>query len=345
MELVFATNNQNKLSEIRSLINSSVKILSLEDIGCSDELPETNPTLKLNAYQKAKYVFDKFGYDCFSDDSGLEIHALNGEPGVYSARYAGEDCNAKNNINKVLLNLKNNKNRNANFRTVISLLLKGESYFFEGTCQGSISEAILGSNGFGYDPIFIPSGTSMTFAEMSKFEKGKLSHRSKAVKKLIEFLNNENKVVVIGSGFSGLSAAAFLAKSKMDVTVVEKNDQLGGRARVIKENGYVFDMGPSWYWMPDIFENFFNEFDVKTQDFYNLLELNPGFKMIFQSDELEISSDFNEVCTLFEKYESGASDKLKDFIADAQKKYLIGIDFMYKSPGVSFLNFFLKKLY
>ena len=108
----------------------------------------------------------------------------------------------------------------------------------------------------------------------------------------------KNKVVVIGSGFSGLSAAAFLAKSKMDVTVVEKNDQLGGRARVIKENGYVFDMGPSWYWMPDIFENFFNEFDVKTQDFYNLLELNPGFKMIFQSDELEISSDFNEVCTL-----------------------------------------------
>ena len=191
MELVFATNNQNKLSEIRSLINSSVKILSLEDIGCSDELPETNPTLKLNAYQKAKYVFDKFGYDCFSDDSGLEIHALNGEPGVYSARYAGEDCNAKNNINKVLLNLKNNKNRNANFRTVISLLLKGESYFYEGTCQGSISEAVLGSNGFGYDPIFVPSGTSMTFAEMSKFEKGKLSHRSKAVKKLIEFLNNE----------------------------------------------------------------------------------------------------------------------------------------------------------
>ena len=154
----------------------------------------------------------------------------------------------------------------------------------------------------------------------------------------------KNKVVVIGSGFSGLSAAAFLAKSKMDVTVVEKNDQLGGRARVIKENGYVFDMGPSWYWMPDIFENFFNEFDVKTQDFYNLLELNPGFKMIFQSDELEISSDFNEVCTLFEKYESGASDKLKDFIADAQKKYLIGIDFMYKSPGVSFFEFFSKEI-
>jgi len=154
----------------------------------------------------------------------------------------------------------------------------------------------------------------------------------------------KNKVVVIGSGFSGLSAAAFLAKSKMDVTVVEKNDQLGGRARVIKENGYVFDMGPSWYWMPDIFENFFNEFDLKTQDFYNLLELNPGFKMIFQRDELEISSDFNEVCTLFEKYESGASDKLKDFIADAQKKYLIGIDFMYKSPGVSFFEFFSKEI-
>ena len=154
----------------------------------------------------------------------------------------------------------------------------------------------------------------------------------------------KNKVVVIGSGFSGLSAAAFLAKSKMDVTVIEKNDQLGGRARVIKENGYVFDMGPSWYWMPDIFENFFNEFDVKTQDFYNLLELNPGFKMIFQGDELEISSDFNEVCTLFEKYEMGASDKLKDFIVDAQKKYLIGIDFMYKSPGVSFFEFFSKEI-
>ncbi len=152
------------------------------------------------------------------------------------------------------------------------------------------------------------------------------------------------KAIIIGSGFSGLSTAAFLAKSGFQVTVIEKNNEIGGRARVLKEKGYSFDMGPSWYWMPDIFDNFFSEFDKKTSDFYSLIKLNPGFKMIFEEDEIEISSDFKIICKLFEKYENGAGKKLECFIEDAKKKYNIGIDFLYKSPGISVMELFRKEI-
>ena len=188
MELVFATNNLNKLSEIRSLVTGGIKILSLRDINCHEDLPETNPTLHENALQKAKYVFDNYGFNCFADDSGLEIDALGGEPGVYSARYAGEECNSEDNINKVLHKLEKEQDRLANFRTVIALVIDGKENLFEGECEGSIKEKRSGLKGFGYDPIFIPAGYYKTFAEMNKVEKGLISHRGKAVKKLVSFL-------------------------------------------------------------------------------------------------------------------------------------------------------------
>ena len=188
MELVFATNNLNKLSEIRSLVPSSIKILSLVDINCYEELPETNPTLQENALQKAKYIFDNYGFNCFADDTGLEIDVLGGEPGVYSARYAGVDCNAENNIKKVLEKLDEKSERFAQFRTLIALVINGKKTFFEGVCMGNITYDKIGSEGFGYDPIFIPDGFHQTFAEMNKNQKGKISHRGKAVKKLVNFL-------------------------------------------------------------------------------------------------------------------------------------------------------------
>ncbi len=150
--------------------------------------------------------------------------------------------------------------------------------------------------------------------------------------------------IVIGGGFSGLSTAAFLAKSGIHVTVLEKNTQLGGRARMLEHSNYLFDMGPSWYWMPDIFENFFNEFNTKTKSFYELIKLDPGFRMIFDSGEIDISADFETTCLLFEKYEEGSSLKLKEFIRDAKSKYDIGIDFMYNSPGVSVIELFTKQI-
>ena len=153
-----------------------------------------------------------------------------------------------------------------------------------------------------------------------------------------------SKIIVIGSGFSGLSCAAILAKNGLEVTVIEKNEQIGGRARVIKENGYTFDMGPSWYWMPDIFDNFFNEFNLKTHDLYKLKKLDPGFRMIFEQDEINIRSSFKEVCNLFEKYEQNGEKKLRDFILDAQKKYELGLDFLYKSPGISIKELFNKNV-
>ncbi len=191
MKLVFATNNINKLSEIRDLLPDSIEILSLKDINCYEELPETNPTLHGNAMQKAKYIANNYGFNCFADDTGLEIDALEGRPGVYSARYAGESCNAKENINKVLSELEMAQNRFANFRTVIALILDGKEKFFEGKCPGLISSYECGDKGFGYDPIFIPSGFTKTFAEMSRKEKGVISHRGKAVKKLVQFLSLE----------------------------------------------------------------------------------------------------------------------------------------------------------
>lgn len=188
MKLVFATNNPNKLYEIQSLVPDGIEILSLKEINCNEELPETNPTLKGNALQKAKYVFDNYGFNCFADDTGLEIDAINGEPGVYSARYAGEDCKAEDNIKKVLEKLKGKTNRTSKFRTVIALIIDGKETLFEGECKGSITRNKSGVEGFGYDPIFTPKGFNLTFAEMNKDEKGAISHRGKAVKELVAFL-------------------------------------------------------------------------------------------------------------------------------------------------------------
>ena len=190
MKLVFATNNLNKLSEIRSLVPTGIEILSLKDINCNEDLPETNPTLQENALQKAKYVFDNYGFNCFADDTGLEIDTLGGEPGVYSARYAGEDSSAEDNMKKVLDKLEGEKERSAKFKTVIALIIDGEETVFEGECKGRMTNTKSGVEGFGYDPIFIPSGYKLTFAEMNENEKGRMSHRGKAVKELVGFLHD-----------------------------------------------------------------------------------------------------------------------------------------------------------
>ena len=188
-KIVFATNNKHKLSEIRDLVFQHIKILSLSEINCFEEILETHNTFKGNALQKAEYIFTSYGYDCFADDSGLEISFLGGEPGVYSARYAGNGCLSEDNIRKVLDKLGNSKNRNAKFKTVIALIINNQQIFFEGECKGEITHEIRGSGGFGYDPIFIPEGHDITFAEMTKSQKGEISHRGQAVKKLIDFLS------------------------------------------------------------------------------------------------------------------------------------------------------------
>lgn len=188
MELVFATNNQHKLHEIQSMLGDKIKILSLKDIGCNEEIPEEQPTLEGNARQKSEFIYEKYGYSCFADDTGLEIEALNGEPGVYSARYAGEEKNAEANMERVLDKLQEIKNRNARFRTVISLILNGEEFQFEGIVEGEIISQKRGGEGFGYDPVFQPIGYSETFAEMNLDEKNKISHRGRAVRKLIDYL-------------------------------------------------------------------------------------------------------------------------------------------------------------
>lgn len=188
MKLVFATNNQNKLKEARAILKDKVDILSLKDIDCSDDIPETADTLEGNALLKAKYIYNKFHINCFSDDTGLEIKALNGEPGVYSARYAGSDKNAEDNMKKVLLKMQNKEERSAQFRTVIALILDGKEYSFEGIIKGEIIKEKQGNSGFGYDPIFRPLDSSMTFAEMSDKEKNGMSHRAIALSKLNEFI-------------------------------------------------------------------------------------------------------------------------------------------------------------
>lgn len=188
MQLVFASNNKNKIKEIQLLLPDSIQILSLEDIGCNEDIPETANTIEGNAILKANYVTQKYGYDCFADDSGLEVAALNGEPGVFSARYAGEPKNDENNIDKLLANLKDVNNKKANFKTIICLNLKGEQYLFTGIINGQIIEERIGNNGFGYDPIFVADGYQKTFAELSLEEKARISHRGIAVKKLIDFL-------------------------------------------------------------------------------------------------------------------------------------------------------------
>ena len=186
-KIVFATGNPNKLKEIKSAIKS-FEIVGLKDLGITEEIPETGDTLKKNALQKAKYVYDKTGLDCFSDDTGLEIEALNNRPGVCSAMYAGPDCNAENNMQKVLKELEGKTNRNAQFKTVIALLLQGKEYFFEGLVSGEILKEKTGKDGFGYDPIFKPLGYKESFAEMSIAQKNEISHRGLAVKKLVKFL-------------------------------------------------------------------------------------------------------------------------------------------------------------
>ena len=193
MKIVFATNNPNKLEEIQSLIPKEIEIISLKEIGCNEDIPETGDTLEANAFQKAHYIKDNFNYDCFADDTGLEIDELNGDPGVYSARYAGPERNANANMNKVLNELKGKKNRKAQFRTAIALILKGEEHLFEGKVEGYISKDKQGNEGFGYDPIFIPENNIRSFAQMSMQEKGAISHRGRAVKKLVTYLNNLSK--------------------------------------------------------------------------------------------------------------------------------------------------------
>lgn len=190
MELVFATNNAHKLEEVQHVVGDKFVLKSLADIGCDDDIPETGVTFQENAQQKTDYLFQKYRVDCFGDDSGLEIDALNGEPGVYSARYSGSRDMEKN-IDLVLENLQDQENRRARFKTVISLYLNGEQHFFEGTVEGRIIAGRTGTAGFGYDPIFIPDGYEKTFAEMSLEEKNKISHRSQAVAKLVGFLNSK----------------------------------------------------------------------------------------------------------------------------------------------------------
>ena len=192
MNIVFVTNNQNKLSEIKNLVSSNYNILSLKDIDFHNDIDETENTLVGNAILKAKCIHSRFGLDCFADDTGLEIDVLDGRPGVYSARYAGPQCNAKDNIDKVLSELKNFENRSARFITVIALILNGKQFFFKGECKGYITKIPRGKDGFGYDPIFQPLKSKLTFAEMNQSEKGKISHRGIAVKKLIDFLNKQN---------------------------------------------------------------------------------------------------------------------------------------------------------
>ena len=192
MNIVFVTNNQNKLSEIKNLVSSNYNILSLKDIDFHNDIDETENTLEGNAMLKAKCIHSRFGLDCFADDTGLEIDVLDGKPGVYSARYAGPQCNAKDNIDKVLSELKNFENRNAKFITVIALILNGKQFFFKGVCKGYITKIPRGKDGFGYDPIFQPLKSKLTFAEMNQSEKGNVSHRGIAVKKLIDFLNKQN---------------------------------------------------------------------------------------------------------------------------------------------------------
>jgi len=188
MQLVFATNNQNKVNEIKSLLGEGIEIVSLKDIGCNEELPETQETLEGNALQKARYVADNYNVNCFADDTGLEVDSLNGAPGVYSARYAGEQCTAEDNMTKILSELEGKENRKAKFRTIVALILNGKEHSFEGKIDGSITRSKSGSDGFGYDPIFQPNGFDITFSEMSMAEKNAISHRGKAVAKLVAFL-------------------------------------------------------------------------------------------------------------------------------------------------------------
>jgi XTP/dITP diphosphohydrolase len=190
MKLVFATNNLNKLAEVQKMLPSTIELLSLKDIDCFNEIEETAKTLEGNAKIKANYITENFKYNCFADDTGLEVESLNGAPGVFSARYAGEPANSENNMEKLLTNLNNHTNRNAQFRTSICLNLNGEQFLFDGICKGEILHQKQGDKGFGYDPIFKPNNYNVSFAEMSAEDKNNISHRGLAIKKLVDFLTN-----------------------------------------------------------------------------------------------------------------------------------------------------------
>ncbi len=189
-KIVFATNNKNKAEEVQALLGPAYKVLTLEDIGCQEDIPETAGTLDGNAKQKAAYVYNKYGMNCFADDTGLEVESLGGEPGIYSARYAGSQRNSEDNMALLLQKMEGKTNRNARFRTVVALVIDGEYSFFEGIAEGEITTEKSGVKGFGYDPIFLPKNQSKTFAELTKTAKNKISHRGKAVRKLINYLKN-----------------------------------------------------------------------------------------------------------------------------------------------------------
>ena len=191
MKLVFATNNLHKLEEIRAILGTDFEIVSLEEIGCREDIPENQDTLEGNALEKARYVKEHYGFDCFADDTGLEVEALDNRPGVYSARYAGPDKNSEDNMNRILEELEGIENRGARFRTVIALIHNGEEMTFEGEVKGVILKERQGSAGFGYDPVFQPQGFDGSFAEMSPEQKNRISHRGRAVEKLVSYLENE----------------------------------------------------------------------------------------------------------------------------------------------------------
>jgi XTP/dITP diphosphohydrolase len=195
MKLVFASNNKNKLVEVRHQLPAEIELLSLEDIGCHEDIAETAYTIEGNAILKANYVTQNYGYDCFADDTGLEVEALNGAPGVYSARYAGEEKSAEANMDKLLHELTGNDNRNAQFKTVIALNLNGQQHLFTGIVAGAITLEKAGNEGFGYDPIFMPVGLNLTFAQVSLSVKAQLSHRGRAVKQLADFLKNKQLII------------------------------------------------------------------------------------------------------------------------------------------------------
>ena len=191
MRLVFATNNRHKLEEVRDILGNGVEILSLSDIGCNDDIPETADTLQGNALIKARHIYNKYNVNCFADDTGLEVEALDGAPGVLSARYAGDGHDSGANMQKLLQNLTGKSNRNAQFRTVIALIIDGKEMLFDGIVKGHITEEKMGCSGFGYDPIFVPEGYSESFAQMSSDEKNSISHRYRATKKLNDYLKGE----------------------------------------------------------------------------------------------------------------------------------------------------------
>ena len=189
MELIFATNNQHKAEEVQSMVPRTIKITTLQQAGLDIDIPEPHDTLEQNAAEKGRTIFTYTGKNCFAEDTGLEVNSLNGEPGVYSARYAGEDKSSEKNIGKLLEKLKAQNDRTAQFRTVIFLVLDNKEYFFEGICKGQITQTPIGDSGFGYDPVFVPDGYGKTFAQMTLSEKNQCSHRKKAMDKLVAFLN------------------------------------------------------------------------------------------------------------------------------------------------------------